>query len=71
MNTQESKTLSDHNCLFMTHFESTHLQKKKNKQKVNWWGFLLCLNVKRGMTMTEYVFLTEAILYSVAIALLL
>lgn len=38
---------------------------------MNWWVFLLCLTFKRGTTMKEYVFVTQAILYSVAISLLL
>lgn len=73
--TQERKILFDHDCLFMSHFESMQLEKKQtSKQKPKQMegqlvGFAALL--KKGMMMEEYVFTAEATLYSVAVSLLL
>lgn len=56
----------------MSHFKSIwkQLQKKHPKQMEGQLvGF--AARLKKGMMMKEYVFVTEAILYSVAVSLLL
>lgn len=72
-NTQERKILFDHECLFMSHFKSMQLEGKKPQKPKQMEGQLVgfAAVLKKGMMMKEYVFIAEAILYSVAVSLLL
>lgn len=63
---EKERPFLDHCCLFMTHFERMRLQ--DNKRKSCWFFWLS--KFKRSMTMKEYVYIIQAVLHSVAIALL-